>query len=122
LKDTEEDSKKIFDKNIINKVVIQEIIKKLDSLKLRIDYYSKSVLYEFIQSFLMQFEFNLARIYILNPKNEQEWLDKNLTWIKDHIFLMQVLIANIKLVKQGIKENIAPLKQILLSRNLKSLF
>lgn len=122
LKDTEEDSKKIFDKNIINKVVIQEIIKKLDSLKLKIDYYSKSVLYEFIRSFLMQFEFNLARIYVLNPKNEQEWLDKNLTWIKDHIFLMQVLIANIKLVKQGIKENIAPLKQILLSRNLKSLF
>ncbi|MBK1991449.1 hypothetical protein JG676_02380 [Campylobacter sp. 2018MI35] len=48
----------------------------------------------------MQFEFNLARIYVLNPKNEQEWLDKNLTWIKDHIFLIQVLIANIKLVKK----------------------
>ncbi|WP_442778706.1 motility associated factor glycosyltransferase family protein [Campylobacter sp. TTU_617] len=122
LKNLEQDSKRILNKDFIDKMIIQEAIKKIDCFKLRIDDYTKSVLYEFIRPFLMQFEFNLARIYVLNPKNEQEWLDKNLTWIKDHIFLIQVLIANIKLVKKGIKENIAPLKQTLLLRNLKSLF
>ncbi|WP_442778888.1 motility associated factor glycosyltransferase family protein [Campylobacter sp. TTU-622] len=122
LKNLEQDSKRILNKDFIDKMIIQEAIKKIDCFKLRIDDYTKSVLYEFIRPFLMQFEFNLARIYVLNPKNEQEWLDKNLTWIKDHIFLIQVLIANIKLVKKGIKKNIAPLKQTLLLRNLKSLF
>ncbi|EAK5847807.1 DUF115 domain-containing protein [Campylobacter lari] len=73
-----------------------------------------------MRPFLQQFEFNLARIYVLNPKNEEEWLGKNITWIKDHVFLFEVLIVNIKLLKEEIKNNINPLKEELAKRNLKA--
>ncbi|MCH3693502.1 hypothetical protein LZB65_00255 [Campylobacter lari] len=45
---------------------------------------------------------------------------KNITWIKDHVFLFEVLIANIKLLKEEIKNNINPLKEELAKRNLKA--
>ncbi|EAK6286577.1 motility associated factor glycosyltransferase family protein [Campylobacter lari] len=89
------------------KELIIKSINDLDNLKTKLDEYCKSFLYEFIRPFLQQFEFNLARIYVLNPKNEEEWLGKNITWIKDHTFLFEVLIANIKLLKEElVKRNL----------------
>ncbi|MBF7045752.1 motility associated factor glycosyltransferase family protein [Campylobacter volucris] len=102
------------------KELIIKSINDLDIYKTKLDEYCKTFLYEFIRPFLQQFEFNLARIYVLNPKNEEEWLNKNITWIKDHIFLFEVLIANIKLLKEEIKNNINPLKEELAKRNLKA--
>ncbi|WP_139493123.1 motility associated factor glycosyltransferase family protein [Campylobacter armoricus] len=102
------------------KELIIKSINDLDIYKTKLDEYCKTFLYEFIRPFLQQFEFNLARIYVLNPKNEEEWLGKNITWIKDHVFLFEVLIANIKLLKEEIKNNINPLKEELVKRNLKA--
>ncbi|TDJ81148.1 motility associated factor glycosyltransferase family protein [Campylobacter volucris] len=102
------------------KELIIKSINDLDIYKTKLDEYCKTFLYEFIRPFLQQFEFNLARIYVLNPKNEEEWLSKNITWIKDHVFLFEVLIANIKLLKEEIKNNINPLKEELVKRNLKA--
>lgn len=102
------------------KELIIKSINDLDIYKTKLDEYCKTFLYEFIRPFLQQFEFNLARIYVLNPKNEEEWLSKNITWIKDHVFLFEVLIANIKLLKEEIKNNINPLKEELAKRNLKA--
>ncbi|EAJ0333599.1 motility associated factor glycosyltransferase family protein [Campylobacter lari] len=102
------------------KELIIKSINDLDIYKTKLDEYCKSFLYEFIRPFLQQFEFNLARIYVLNPKNEEEWLGKNIIWIKDHTFLFEVLIANIKLLKEEIKSNINPLKEELVKRNLKA--
>ncbi|EAL0061132.1 motility associated factor glycosyltransferase family protein [Campylobacter lari] len=102
------------------KELIIKSINDLDIYKTKLDEYCKTFLYEFIRPFLQQFEFNLARIYVLNPKNEEEWLGKNITWIKDHVFLFEVLIVNIKLLKEEIKNNINPLKEELAKRNLKA--
>ncbi|MBK1991448.1 motility associated factor glycosyltransferase family protein [Campylobacter sp. 2018MI35] len=51
LKNLEQDSKRILNKDFIDKMIIQEAIKKIDCFKLRIDDYTKSVLYEFIRPF-----------------------------------------------------------------------
>lgn len=98
---------------------IKDTILKLDGFKTQIEKYCFDIFYECISPFLNQFELNLARIYVINPRNEKEWLDKNLTWIKDHIFLFEVLIANFKLLKEKIQNHLAPLTKELAKRNLK---
>ncbi|MFQ6341581.1 motility associated factor glycosyltransferase family protein [Campylobacter sp. VTCC 70190] len=99
---------------------IKDTILKLDEFKTQIEKYCFGIFYECINPFLSQFELNLARIYVINPRNEKEWLDKNLTWIKDHIFLFEVLIANIKLLKEKIQNHLAPLTKELMKRKLKA--
>ncbi|TXE81300.1 motility associated factor glycosyltransferase family protein [Campylobacter peloridis] len=93
----------------------------LDKFKLKIDFYSNEYFYEIILPFVSQFELNLARIYVLNPKNNDQWLSKNITWIKDHIFLIEILIANIKLLKEEITKNLTPLQNELSIRKLKTI-
>lgn len=104
----------------IKKDKIISLVNELDLYKEKMEFYCNNFFYDILSPFLQQFEFNLARIYVLNPKNEEEWLSKNITWIKDHVFLFKVLIANIKLLKEEIKNNINPLKEELVKRNLKA--
>ncbi|MCR6591861.1 motility associated factor glycosyltransferase family protein [Campylobacter insulaenigrae] len=103
------------------KKMIMQTMQFLDASKIKLDEYCKSFLYEFIRPFLQQFEFNLARIYVINPRNNDEWLNKNLTWIKDHIFLFEVLIQNIKFANEEILKNIIPLEEEIVKRNLKDI-
>ncbi|MCR6572367.1 motility associated factor glycosyltransferase family protein [Campylobacter insulaenigrae] len=103
------------------KKMIMQTMQFLDTSKIKLDEYCKSFLYEFIRPFLQQFEFNLARIYVINPRNNDEWLNKNLTWIKDHIFLFEVLIQNIKFANEEILKNIIPLEEEIVKRNLKDI-
>ncbi|EAJ1254462.1 motility associated factor glycosyltransferase family protein [Campylobacter lari] len=100
------------------KSLIIQGMKKLDFYKTKLDEYCKTFLYEFMRPFLQQFEFNLARIYVINPKTNEEWLSKNTTWIKDHVFLFEILIANIKIAKEEITKHLVPLKNELQKRQL----
>ncbi|WP_258108001.1 motility associated factor glycosyltransferase family protein [Campylobacter lari] len=97
---------------------IIQSIKNLDFYKTKLDEYCKTFLYEFIRPFLQQFEFNLARIYVINPRTNEEWFDKNIAWVKDHIFLFEILIANIKMAKDEINKHLDPLKDEIRKRQL----
>ncbi|WP_457851573.1 motility associated factor glycosyltransferase family protein [Campylobacter lari] len=100
------------------KSLIIQSIKNLDFYKTKLDEYCKTFLYEFIRPFLQQFEFNLARIYVINPRTNEEWFDKNIAWVKDHIFLFEILIANIKMAKDEINKHLDPLKDEIRKRQL----
>ncbi|EGK8089149.1 motility associated factor glycosyltransferase family protein [Campylobacter lari] len=100
------------------KSLIIQSIKNLDFYKTKLDEYCKTFLYEFIRPFLQQFEFNLARIYVINPRTNEEWFDKNIAWVKDHIFLFKILIANIKMAKDEINKHLDPLKDEIRKRQL----
>ncbi|MBX1984646.1 motility associated factor glycosyltransferase family protein, partial [Campylobacter jejuni] len=53
---------------------IDEFKNKLENIKQMQD------LYEILQPLLTQFELNLARIYVLNPKTKEDVFNKNILW------------------------------------------
>ncbi|KAJ9820806.1 motility associated factor glycosyltransferase family protein, partial [Campylobacter jejuni] len=62
---------------------IDEFKNKLENIKQMQD------LYEILQPLLTQFELNLARIYVLNPKTKEDVFNKNILWIKEHLEFME---------------------------------
>ncbi|ENY6719485.1 motility associated factor glycosyltransferase family protein [Campylobacter jejuni] len=97
--------------------MIKDTMIRLDGFKIQIERYCFDIFYECISPFLNQFELNLARIYVINPKDEKEWVEKNLTWLNEHIFLFEVLIANAKLLKEEIQNHLLPLRKSLQKEN-----
>ncbi|EAK4370576.1 motility associated factor glycosyltransferase family protein, partial [Campylobacter jejuni] len=58
---------------------IDEFKNKLENIKQMQD------LYEILQPLRTQFELNLARIYVLNPKTKEDVFNKSILWIKEHL-------------------------------------
>ncbi|ECK7636090.1 motility associated factor glycosyltransferase family protein, partial [Campylobacter coli] len=58
---------------------IDEFKNKLENIKQMQD------LYEILSTLLIQFELNLARIYVLNPKTKEDAFNKSILWIKEHL-------------------------------------
>ncbi|EHD7520122.1 motility associated factor glycosyltransferase family protein, partial [Campylobacter jejuni] len=61
---------------------IDEFKNKLENIKQMQD------LYEILSTLLIQFELNLARIYVLNPKTKEDAFNKSILWIKEHLEFM----------------------------------
>ncbi|EAH7988526.1 DUF115 domain-containing protein, partial [Campylobacter jejuni] len=70
-----------------NEIFIQEIIQDIDKTKTQIDelYNTQKDLIQILGPLLTQFELNLARIYVLNPKTKEDVFNKNILWIKEHL-------------------------------------
>ncbi|EPV5183722.1 motility associated factor glycosyltransferase family protein [Campylobacter coli] len=97
------------------KLVIEEIDKiknKLEDLK------NMSDLYEILGPLLTQFELNLARIYVLNPKTKEDGFNKSILWIKEHIEFLQMVYGHIEAQENALLKNILPLEEELNKRNL----
>ncbi|ECH3378796.1 motility associated factor glycosyltransferase family protein, partial [Campylobacter jejuni] len=58
---------------------IDEFKNKLENIKQMQD------LYEILSPLLIQFELNLAKIYVLNPKTKEDAFNKSILWIKEHL-------------------------------------
>ncbi|EIX7302887.1 motility associated factor glycosyltransferase family protein, partial [Campylobacter jejuni] len=59
-------------------------IEKIDEFKNKLeDIKQMQDLYEILQPLRTQFELNLARIYILNPKTKEDAFNKSILWIKE---------------------------------------
>ncbi|EAJ4021316.1 motility associated factor glycosyltransferase family protein, partial [Campylobacter jejuni] len=67
---------------------IDEFKNKLENIKQMQD------LYEILQPLLTQFELNLARIYVLNPKTKEDVFNKNILWIKEHLEFMELVYGH----------------------------
>ncbi|ELP4244358.1 motility associated factor glycosyltransferase family protein, partial [Campylobacter jejuni] len=63
---------------------IDEFKNKLENIKQMQD------LYEILQPLRTQFELNLARIYVLNPKTKEDAFNKSILWIKEHLEFMEL--------------------------------
>ncbi|EFT5768660.1 motility associated factor glycosyltransferase family protein, partial [Campylobacter jejuni] len=67
-------------------------IEKIDEFKNKLeDIKQMQDLYEILQPLRTQFELNLARIYVLNPKTKEDAFNKSILWIKEHLEFMELV-------------------------------
>ncbi|HED6200377.1 TPA: motility associated factor glycosyltransferase family protein, partial [Campylobacter coli] len=66
-------------------------IKKIDEFKNKLENIKQMQdLYEILSPLLIQFELNLAKIYVLNPKTKEDAFNKSILWIKEHLEFMEL--------------------------------
>lgn len=97
------------------KLAIEEIDKiknKLEDLKNMLD------LYEILGPLLTQFELNLARIYVLNPKTKEDSFNKSVLWIKEHLEFIHMIYGHIEAQENALLKNIIPLEEKLKKRGM----
>ncbi|XAK25938.1 motility associated factor glycosyltransferase family protein [Campylobacter coli] len=95
------------------------IIKEIDNFKHGLENLKNmSDLYEILGPLLTQFELNLARIYVLNPKTKEDSFNKSIFWIKEHIEFLQMVYGHIEAQENALLKNILPLEEELNKRNL----
>ncbi|WP_426722324.1 motility associated factor glycosyltransferase family protein, partial [Campylobacter coli] len=71
-------------------------IEKIDEFKNKLeDIKQMQDLYEILSPLLIQFELNLARIYVLNPKTKEDAFNKSILWIKEHLEFMELVYGHI---------------------------
>ncbi|HEF1190349.1 TPA: motility associated factor glycosyltransferase family protein [Campylobacter jejuni] len=94
-------------------------IEKIDKFKNKLeDIKQMQDLYDILQSLFIQFELNLARIYVLNPKTKEDAFNKNILWIKEHLEFMELVYGHIKAQESALIKNILPLEEKLKERKL----
>ncbi|ENV3189227.1 motility associated factor glycosyltransferase family protein, partial [Campylobacter coli] len=72
-------------------------IKKIDEFKNKLENIKQMQdLYEILSPLLIQFELNLAKIYVLNPKTKEDAFNKSILWIKEHLEFMELVYGHIK--------------------------
>ncbi|MBO7059421.1 motility associated factor glycosyltransferase family protein, partial [Campylobacter jejuni] len=91
---------------------IDEFKNKLENIKQMQD------LYEILQPLRTQFELNLARIYVLNPKTKEDAFNKSILWIKEHLEFIELVYGHIKAQENALIKNILPLEEKLKERKL----
>ncbi|EJT4352757.1 motility associated factor glycosyltransferase family protein, partial [Campylobacter jejuni] len=94
-------------------------IEKIDKFKNKLeDIKQMQDLYDILQSLFIQFELNLARIYVLNPKTKEDAFNKSILWIKEHLKFMELVYGHIKAQENALIKNILPLEEKLKERKL----
>ncbi|EKZ7304057.1 motility associated factor glycosyltransferase family protein, partial [Campylobacter jejuni] len=94
-------------------------IEKIDKFKNKLeDIKQMQDLYEILQPLRTQFELNLARIYVLNPKTKEDAFNKSILWIKEHLEFMELVYGHIKAQENALIKNILPLEEKLKERKL----
>ncbi|ELV1766855.1 motility associated factor glycosyltransferase family protein, partial [Campylobacter jejuni] len=92
-------------------------IEKIDEFKNKLeDIKQMQDLYEILQPLRTQFELNLARIYVLNPKTKEDAFNKSILWIKEHLEFMELVYGHIKAQENALIKNILPLEEKLKER------
>ncbi|EOI8863758.1 TPA: motility associated factor glycosyltransferase family protein [Campylobacter jejuni] len=101
------------------KKILDYLIQEIDKIKIKLED-GKNMLdfYEILGPLLTQFELNLARIYVLNPKIPEDSYNKSLLWVKEHIEFFDMVYEHIKAQEKALIENITPLENELMQRNL----
>ncbi|EHT8004635.1 motility associated factor glycosyltransferase family protein, partial [Campylobacter coli] len=81
-------------------------IEKIDEFKNKLeDIKQMQDLYEILSPLLIQFELNLARIYVLNPKTKEDAFNKSILWIKEHLEFMELVYGHIKAQENALIKN-----------------
>ncbi|EAH6868656.1 DUF115 domain-containing protein [Campylobacter lari] len=93
-----------------------KIIQQIDIFK---DYISKVLfIQELIGPLSTQFELNLAKIYVLHPKTQEDAYNKKLLWIKEHLEWLMLFENHIKVLKEVIEKNFSRFESILIEKNM----
>ncbi|EAH6237234.1 DUF115 domain-containing protein, partial [Campylobacter upsaliensis] len=73
---------------------------------------------EIIQPLRFQFDLNLGRLVSVVVKDEQTNLEKNLHWIKEHLFYFDLIYKHLKEQEKALKDAILKLENELKNRGL----
>ncbi|EGK8024558.1 DUF115 domain-containing protein, partial [Campylobacter lari] len=65
-----------------------------------------------------QFELNLAKIYVLHPKTQEDAYNKKLLWIKEHLEWFVLIENHIKILKEVIEKSFLKFENILVEKNM----
>ncbi|HHD0454809.1 TPA: DUF115 domain-containing protein, partial [Campylobacter coli] len=99
--------------------IINNLVQQTDKFKEKLE--NEKNIYDIKQilgPFLIQFELNLARIYVLNPKTPEDSFNKSSLWVKEHMEFMQMVHGHIEAQEKTLLENILPLENQLKVRKL----
>ncbi|EAH6293296.1 motility associated factor glycosyltransferase family protein [Campylobacter lari] len=93
-----------------------KIIQEIDIFK---DYIKKILpIQELIGPLFTQFELNLAKIYVLHPKTQEDAYNKKLLWIKEHLEWFVLIENHIKILKEVIEKSFLRFENILIEKNM----
>ncbi len=101
-----------------SKEILDILIRNIDSFKTKLENANMEVFYEILGPLMMQFEFNLARIYVLNPKTSEDSFNKSVLWIKEHLEFMHMIYGHIEAQENALLKNIIPLEEKLKKRGM----
>lgn len=105
-----------------NERLLNDMILHVDKIKIKVENFkTMNDLYEILGPTIVQFELNLARIYVLNPKTKEDSFNKSVLWIKEHLEWIQLIIAHINAQKLGLIKNIKQLECVLINRGFEKL-
>ncbi len=101
-----------------SKEILDILIRIIDNFKTKLENVNMANFYEILGPLLMQFEFNLARIYVLNPKTPEDSFNKSVLWIKEHLEFIHMVYGHIEAQENALFKNIIPLEEELKERRL----
>ncbi|ECP8133020.1 motility associated factor glycosyltransferase family protein [Campylobacter coli] len=99
--------------------IIDSLVQQTDKFKEKLE--NEKNIYDIKQilgPFLIQFELNLARIYVLNPKTPEDSFNKSSLWVKEHMEFIQMIYGHIEAQEKTLLKNILPLENQLKERKL----
>ncbi|EPM8372602.1 motility associated factor glycosyltransferase family protein [Campylobacter upsaliensis] len=108
----------------LNTLELEEGLRESFSLVLKVDKFRdefsviSSVFYELIHAFFAHFCMNLNKILVLNPLTKEDFFNKNVLYIKDHLDFMQSIFGFVKAQEETLKFAITPLENALKAKGL----
>ncbi|EIJ6627572.1 motility associated factor glycosyltransferase family protein [Campylobacter upsaliensis] len=108
----------------LNTLELEEGLRESFSLVLKVDKFRdefsviSSVFYELIHAFFVHFCMNLNKILVLNPLTKEDFFNKNVLYIKDHLDFMQSIFGFVKAQEETLKFAITPLENALKAKGL----
>ncbi|EAJ5773151.1 motility associated factor glycosyltransferase family protein [Campylobacter coli] len=102
-----------------SKEILDILIQIIDNFKTKLENVNMVDFYEILGPLLMQFELNLARIYVLNPKTLEDSFNKSVLWIKEHLEFIHMVYGHIEAQENALFKNIIPLEEELKKRGFK---
>ncbi|MCR2089788.1 motility associated factor glycosyltransferase family protein [Campylobacter upsaliensis] len=108
----------------LNTLDLEEGLRESFALVLKVDKFRdefsviSSVFYELIHAFFTHFCMNLNKILVLNPLTKEDFFNKNVLYIKDHLDFMQSIFGFVKAQEETLKFAITPLENTLKTKGL----
>ncbi|HEC1573826.1 TPA: motility associated factor glycosyltransferase family protein [Campylobacter upsaliensis] len=108
----------------LNTLELEEGLRESFSLVLKVDRFRdefgaiSSVFYELIHAFFVHFCMNLNKILVLNPLTKEDFFNKNVLYIKEHLDFMQSIFGFVKAQEETLKFAITPLENALKAKGL----
>ncbi|EIA7158752.1 motility associated factor glycosyltransferase family protein [Campylobacter upsaliensis] len=108
----------------LNTLDLEEGLRESFSLVLKVDKFRdefsviSSVFYELIHAFFAHFCMNLNKILVLNPLTKEDFFNKNVLYIKEHLDFIQSIFGFVKAQEETLKFALTPLENALKAKGL----